>query len=342
MLKKFGERRFKIISVVLIILFLFCFFNSFFGIFDKRVCGDGTRYLECSKNIPYYCSKGTLIQNASFCGCPGETIKNGSFCDYEYQTSPKTVAMNYTLRGETKAIDFIVYKGMEDYLKKHPFYSLYSNEDNYTLQDFKLRIINEPEQRKLLLPLVVEIQNAAKSKEEQARIAISLVQNVPYEEDAFFEGNNPLSWSMKYPYEVVYDQEGLCGSKSDLLVFLLKEIGYGTIIFHYSSENHEAVGIKCSKKYSLDETGYCFVESTQPAVLSYSDGEYSEQGKLYSSPKIIFISNGISLNNNMEEFRDAQELKRISKASDLHNGKINFMEYTRGKQITKKYGLGTF
>jgi len=332
----------KLFVVLLIILFLFCFFNSFFGIFEKRVCGDGTRYEECSKTLPYFCSGGTLVQDTSFCKCPKGSVKKDGSCEYKYQTSPNLVSLNYTLKGKSEKINFIVYGGMVDYLKEHPQSSFYSVGKNYSLQDFKLRIVEEPEQKKLLMPLVIEIQNAARDKEDQARIAISLVQNIPYEDGAFFEGVDPRSWSLKYPYNVLYQQEGLCGSKSDLLAFLLKEIGYEVVIFHYYSENHEAVGIKCPKRYSLRKTGYCFVESTQPAIISYSSGGYSEQGKLYSVPEIIPISKGISLKGNMEEYRDAAVLTRLYQESEKNNGKTNLMEYIRDRQLTEKYGLENY
>jgi len=336
---KENENSAKIFVVLFIITFLFCFFNSFFGIFEKNVCGDGTPYKECSKNQPYYCSKGMLVQNAAFCGCPENSTKKENVCEYFYQTSPKFVMLYYVLDGNYKKINFSVYEGMVDYLKKNPQHSFYFNGENYSLENFKLRVINEPEQKKLLIPLVIEIQNIAKSKEEQARIAISLVQNIPYEEqnDSMRQMEIYFS-SLKYPYDVLYQQEGLCGSKSDLLAFLLKEIGYDLVIFHYFQENHEAVGIKCPKRYSLNNTGYCFVETTLPAIISYSQGEYFGEGALDSNPKIVKISEGISLDGSMEEYRDARTFYRIYNSSKAYK-KINLMEYFKMSQLTEKYGL---
>jgi hypothetical protein len=192
------------------------------------------------------------------------------------------------------------------------------------------------------MPLVVRIQNLASEKKDQARIAISLVQKIPYETDAVFDSSNPNLWRLKYPYDVLYKQEGLCGSKSDLLAFLLKELGYEVVIFHYYGENHEAVGIKCPKRYSLNGTGYCFIETTRPAILSHSEGEYSEEGKLHSNPEIIKISNGTSLGMDMEEYRHARELSNIYSASENNGGKINVLEYFRYDQLAKRYGLASF
>jgi len=330
------------IIIFLVVVFSFFYFISFFGIFEKKFCGDGTPYGECSGIAPYFCFKGVLVQDASFCKCPENFEQKGDSCEYKFQTVPKVVSLDYFFKGKPKKIDFTVYQGMVDYLGDHPQSSFYSLSDNYSLQDFKLRVIEEPEQKKLLFPLVIAIQNTAKNKDDQARIAISLVQNIPYETSAVFDKENYQSWSLKYPYDVLYEEEGLCGSKSDLLAFLLKELGYEVVILHYYAENHEAVGIKCPKKYSWNNTGYCFVESTQPAIISYSEGEYSEKGELYSNPEIIEISNGASLGGNLEEYRDAETLYRIQVASEKNNGNINLVEYFMRNNLVKKYGLTSY
>lgn len=332
----------KAVVLCLVILFLFLFFNSFFGIFREKTCGDGTLYGECSVNPSYFCSEGILVQDAFRCGCPEGAVQKEDFCESPYQTSIRMIGLDYVFKGASEKIYFKVYKGMKDYLLKHPQINLYMGSENYSLQDFKLKIIDEPEQKKLLIPLVVRIQNLAHSKEDQARIAISLVQNIPYEEDAFFDPQNPALWKLKYPYDVLYKDEGLCGSKSDLLAFLLKELGYEVVIFHYYSENHEAIGLRCPERYSFNHTGYCFVETTYPAIISYSNGEYSEMGALSSVPEIVKISDGISLEEDMEEYRHARELSRIQSASRKNEGRINMLEYFRYNQLAKRYGLEPF
>ncbi len=336
---RFDEDIAKGIVLFLITVFLVSFFSSFFGIFDKNVCGDGTPYGECSENIPYFCSAGILAQNAPTCKCPANSFPNGNLCEWGYQSSPRNASFSYVLNGENRNLEFTLYGGMEKYLGKHPQILFYSNGENYSLEDYKMRVIDEPEQKKLLMPLVVEIQNLAKNRDDQARIAVSLVQNIPYEKGALFNPRVPLSWNLKYPYDVLYQNEGLCGSKTDLLAFLLKELGYEVVIFHYAQENHEAVGVRCPERYSLNNTGYCFIETTQPAIISYSTGEYSEQGKLVSNPEIIKISEGVSLGGNIQEYRDARALDRIYTSSGNNDGKINLMEYFRYNQIARRYGL---
>jgi len=335
---KLDRENIRLFTVLFILLFLFLFFNSFFGIFEKRICGDETPYGECSSNLPYFCMKGKLIQDASVCGCPANSSQRGDFCEYPYQVdtknSSRVIALTYFLNGKKSQIDFLLYDSLKESIDEKPLSIVsYGNEDIPSLIDFKLRSINEPEQKSALIPLVIKIQNLAKDKEDQARIAISLVQNIPYDK------SKGLSLNSKYPYDVLYDNKGLCGSKSELLAFLLREIGYEVAIFHYYWENHEAVGIKCPKKYSFNNSGYCFVESTQPAILSYSNGYYSEQGRLSSTPEIIFISNGTSLGNNLKEYEDARTFDVLFQSLEKHGGAMSTIEAMKYEQFFNKYGI---
>ena len=103
--------------------------------------------------------------------------------------------------------------------------------------------------------------------DDQARIAISLVQQIPYDWQTFGLEN-------RYPYEVIYDNTGVCEEKSRLLAFLLRDLGFDVVLFSFESENHMAVGIMCPVQYSYKNTGYCFVETTEPTMITYSQGEY--------------------------------------------------------------------
>ena len=164
------------IAVLVLIFLIMIKFNDF----NEEVCGDGTAYGNCSLRKPYFCLDGVLVEKASVCGCPDMLTIEGDLCISNYQTNPKNITLKYVLRGEEMEIDFLVYKGMIDYISTLPN-AISSNRDiEPSRQDFKLRNINEKEQRELLLPLSTKIQNLAEDKIDQARIAISLVQNIPY------------------------------------------------------------------------------------------------------------------------------------------------------------------
>ena len=303
-------------------------------------CGDGTHSGECSGNKPYYCDNGILIENVVECGCSEILENKEGICFSEYFTDEINASFKYILRGKENYIDLVLYKGVEEYVSNLPRIITHGVDEEVVLSDFKLKNINDEIQREALVPLVVAIQNKAKSKEEQARIAISLVQNIPYKKtDKLINLSiNQQVESSRYLYDVLYENEGVCGEKSDLLSFLLKELGYGTVIFHYSYENHEAVGVRCPAEYSLGDTGYCFIESTGPSIISYSKGTYVNGYTLSSIPELILVSRGNSLSDKMYEYEDADELETINRIiASTH--KINVFMKSKLEDFEEKYGM---
>lgn len=297
-------------------------------------CGDGTLYDSCSLRKPYYCSDGVFVEKASLCGCQDILKRNGDLCTSEYQTNPKSISLKYILRGEENEIDFTVYKGMSDYISNLSKSISYSGNKTPSRADFKLRNINEPNQREFLLPLVTKIQNTAKNKDDQVRIAVSIVQNIPFgssnKTTKFL--STEINYS-RYPYEVLYDEEGVCGEKSELLLFLLREMGYEIVAFYYLLENHEAVGIKCPDKYGVKDSGYCFVETTGASIITDEEIEYVNGIKLESKPEIIFISYGNSLPENMYEYKDAKDW------IGLREKGVNTFSRNKFDELKEKYGL---
>jgi len=330
----------SVLILTILILFGFYFFinpqiikvESF-----KTSCGDGTLFNKCSSNKPYFCDKGLLIERASVCGClEGFSILDDK-CLSSLYDNYTDINLSYVLKGKNGQISFRVYKGVYDYLLRLPYSINSSLDKNITRLNFKMKKIDDEIQREAILPLVISIQNLAPNdKKDQARIAISLVQNIHYNE---FNNVNLINLSeknsfSKYPYQVIYDYAGSCEGKSELLVFLLKELGYDVAFFYYPLENHEAVGIRCPNKYSLNNSGYCFVETTSPSILGDNQGEYIGQYSLKSNPKLIIVSKGISLPFEMQEYEDSAFFMKIRE-----KGKINIFNKEKYEQIKNWYGI---
>ena len=302
-------------------------------------CGDESFNGSCSENKPYYCSNAVLLENASFCGCSKNLIVQGDSCVSDYQNNSMEIKLKYFIRGEEKEINFTVYKGMADYLSTISREISYSGAEVPLKADFKLKKLNEDNQNQLLMPLVVEIQNLAKDKEEQMRISVSIAQNIEWgfsNKTSKFR-HNKLNYS-RYPYEVLHDSQGVCGEKSELLAFLLRELGFDIVLFYNQLENHESLGIKCPEKYSWHNSGYCFVETTGPSIITDTSIEYVGGLRLSSKPEIIFISEGISLGDDLYEYKDAKDLMRIREKM-LETGKINFFDIKKLDKLNEKYGL---
>ncbi|MFH1608264.1 MAG: hypothetical protein ABIA78_03965 [archaeon] len=324
---------FVIAGFVLISLFLILFVFSW----DVEVdaCGDGTSYESCSVNKPYFCEGGFLAPRASVCGCPEVLTQKGDSCISKYQTEPKDISLRYILRGEEGKIDLVVYGGLVDYVSGIPQSIQYTNGESPSRRDFKLKHLDEVEQRELLLPLVIEIQNIVEDRGDQVRIAVSIVQNIPFgnsEKITLFHGIE-TNYS-RYAYEVLYDAEGVCGEKAELLAFLLRELGYGVSMFYYQIENHESIGIKCSEKYDTRDTGYCFIETTGPSIITDDKIEYVGVGKLFSEPEVIFISEGDSFGRELYEYGDARDLIKLRNKNSL-----NYFQISKYDKLKEKYGL---
>jgi hypothetical protein len=65
-----------------------------------------------------------------------------------------------------------------------------------------------------------------------------------------------------YPFETLYLQRGICSDTTFLAVLWLRELGYGAAILDFPDSNHSAVGIACPLLDSLNNSGYCYVETT--------------------------------------------------------------------------------
>jgi len=322
-----------------VLLFLSVLSFLILGSFNKT-CSDGTPSNSCSKILPYFCVEGNLIERASVCGCFNISFLDGDRCKAPYSTGEKNISLNYTLRGDKGVIIFSVYKGLYDYLTNLPRYSI--SEENYTLLDFRKKMIDNEYQRELLLPLILEIQEITSNKEDQARIILSLVQNIPFGKSNKSVSFGSLSFDyLRFPYEVLYELQGVCGEKSSLAIFLLREIGYGCSFIYYSRENHEAVGIKCESQYSINNSGYCFVETTFPSIILDNKSSYVGLPTLNSDPKILVVAEGVGLDKYEQEYLDAKILNGI-RESAKKKGVINPIQYLQYKILKSRYGFDFF
>ena len=324
-----------LIILGIIILIIYMTPSSGSNIQAVPTCGDGSFYNTCSLDKPYYCYSGILTENVLSCGCPDALMRQGLNCVSQYQSGPEPMNFSYVLDGTNGSISFVAYSGLVTYLSTIPQSIVYTDGQQPLRADFELMRIDEPNQDALLMPLIKDIENLAPNdKTDQARIAISLVQNIPWGSSGktITFGASTVDYS-RYPYEVLYDNQGLCGEKSELLATILKNLGYGVALFYYPEENHEAVGITCPVEHSLNGTGYCFVETSGPAIISDSSIVYQGGITLTSTPQIMIISNGISLPEGMYEYGDAQTL------ASIRNTNLNFISSYQFKQLSAKYGL---
>jgi hypothetical protein len=278
-----------------------------------------------------------------------QTIKSSSTLEsvtpvaytIDFKTDPKTADYGYILRGNRGHITYTVYGGLNNHLKVLSRSISYSGAPPNDI-DFILRDLNDEDQKQFLDPLVEQIQSITQNKDDQARIAVSLVQNLDYDWDSF----KSKSENEKYPYEVLYTGSGVCSEKSELLAYLLRGLGYSVTIFRFDSTNvfpgHDAVGVKCPSQYSYKNTGYCFVETTTPNIITDSNGDYLISGtsdittKLPDTFDTLQICDGNSFDSVSEEYNDALIYNSFEGKKILSQS-----SYDKWQCLVKKYGIKT-
>jgi len=258
---------------------------------------------------------------------PNATLPQGTIME----TGAKKQAYSYAIRTRSQFLYLTTYDGVADYLqKKYPdrptdFYN------PSTLEPYYRQYVSDPVQEKYLADFVRNIHDRSELREERVRIAVSLIQHIPYA---------PTTRTL-YPYEVLHYDMGKCEDKSILMAYVLSQMGYGTSLFLYYPEHHMALGLKCPKQYSYNGSGYCFVETTAPAIMTYSNGTYVEVGKLVSTPEIIKISDGDSFDQISEEYTDARSFETVINSASW-NGSVMILDtinYNQFGYLRQKYGL---
>jgi hypothetical protein len=308
-------------------------------------CSDGTADTDCSSDQPYYCHNGTLEEKASLCGCPAGTVQDNDRCEIPYMTDPELKEFPFTLDGQTYKMTTTLYGGLNDYLATQQGweYSYYGNAPSPQELEgiYADQWVDQPNQDMLIDNLTNDIERWTSNKDDQARIAISIVQNIPYDWAEYYQSVDSNSYyNEKFPYQVLYTDAGICQDKSELLVLLLKKLGFGAALLEYDAQDHEAVGIACPaeySQYSLGNTDYCFVESTIPTIVTDDMGTYlGGTGNITLGPPsgIIKMSDGRSFNAS-QEYADAQKEEEL----DAMPEPLGDSDYAEWVALVNRYGL---
>ena len=247
-----------------------------------------------------------------------------------------TFDYKYCLHGSYRTLQYTTYANINEYCRKKPRSMSYRhNEAPPRDVDFLLIYMNDDVQKKYLDPLVEQIRSITPNRDDQLRIAVSLVQHIDYDMDGVI--NDTIT--NKYPYEVLYTRSGVCEEKSRLLCYLARGLGYGCVLFRYPVDNHAAVGIKCPKAYRYLDFDYCFVESTTPTIMTDCAGEHVGSGKLTTRPRALLISQGLSFNSVVDEYNDAVEYNKIVSKGQANGKALYQNDYDKWTALNRKYGI---
>ncbi len=102
------------------------------------------------------------------------------------------------------------------------------------------------------------VANKNWTDDQFAEFILAFIQYIPYDQAKLAAGNN----NPYYPYETLYLDKGVCSDKTFLSLLFLRELGYGAAVLDFPGINHTAVGIQCPREQSINNSGYCYVETT--------------------------------------------------------------------------------
>jgi len=239
-----------------------------------------------------------------------------------------TRSYDYVLNGRQGTLSLALSTELhDDYLTKKPTWDIRDNASYF------LSYLNDPSQKQYIKTLADEIREETGNPDDQARIATSLVQHITYEKGVKY----------RYPYEVLYQVNGVCGEKSMLLADLLRELGFKSAVLYFVPENHMAAGIACQAPYDFKGSGYCIIEATHPYIISDETAFWTNSRTAdWSMPEVIGVSEGRFLESSENDYNDARELINLKLqiyAAREAGRSLSSEENQRWYQIKEKYNL---
>jgi len=254
----------------------------------------------------------------------GTTPPATTLPDMDYRQSPKTTSFSYVTDGNRRSLSFTTYGGLSDFFsnKSHSYH--YDPETGVIIELLENEVQNEN-----MRPFIDMIRKRSTTNDDQARIAISLVQRIP------FNGNlyNRTATDWYYPYETLHTTIGSDADKSILLAYILNELGYETVLFDFS--DHMAVGVKSSSKYAFYGTGYAYIETTRPTIITYEPDTSYGGFRISSNPRIFHLSGGRRAMDVTAEYSDAMRMKQLGEMG----GSLNQSNRAELAKISDKYDL---
>lgn len=224
-------------------------------------------------------------------------------------------------------------------------YQMFFNLPSYTCGQFgytdatlgacyNFMFLDRADQKEGLQPLVDWLNRKIKKSGDRVRAAASLTQNIDYdynkatgeEEVATGRGHGT-----RYPYETLYENSGICGEKSFLITYLLKELGYGTATMVFLSPLHRVAGVKCAPEYDFRDTGYCIIQPNYRKMITWEGSQKDEDPY-----QITVLSDGKTLNAK-NDYKDSRKYWEIMNSIDA--GTYTAKQAKAYRKLIKKYGL---
>ena len=299
-----------------------------------------------------------------FSGEPNENIEVKKFPPLE---EPKTINFNWEYKDRYYALTEILYKTVDSYYHNSTPKECYCSE-NDCLNDLKFKqecyagFLKEADEDDTISRFVLDIKSLGQqdklNDDEVIELIVAFVQSIPYDKERSgkilsfsdtTDTDDPDLRPSKYPYETLFEYEGVCSDKSILAAALIKQFGYGVSLLGYPNEEHMALGIKCVKDYSSYNSGYCYAEvtnigyriglipsesnikSNQPfseiVIQPYKEQKENQYQEVkLGTPEIYEISDGRTYMKIIDTVRIEQETQSLLKIIDEQENQLIYYE----------------
>jgi hypothetical protein len=96
-----------------------------------------------------------------------------------------------------------------------------------------------------------------------------------------------------------------------------------------------AVGIKSSSRYSFYDTGYAYIETTRPTIITYEPDAGDSFFSLTRNPRVIPLVGGKKALDVSTEYGDARRMKQLEQMG----GNLNQSYRAERTKISDTYDL---
>ena len=258
-----------------------------------------------------------------------------SIIEFPELEEPVEMIFQWEYEGEPYTISETLYITVYEYYGSQPKKLTYTEGDYIKDLEEKywLMFLEVAEEDDIFSQIVSDIKAIGEkrgfSNDEILELAMAFVQSIPYDEAKAAEANA----LPRYPYEVLYDNMGVCSGKTFLAALLAQELEYGISLFDYKKENHISLGIKCTEEYSSYNSGYCHTETTYPnwriGIISFKDIEgieASETFSLESEPNVYQVFDGKTYEGIINTVAIIKEMKLLKQEIDVLDSQLKSLE----------------
>lgn len=260
----------------------------------------------------------------------------------------KVATFNWKYKGKNYSLDEKLYDSFYKFYNSLPAGTVFNGESAVGWleknNDIFLNKVNGDNSLSELAQALKDIGDKNNFDENQlAELVATFIQNIPYDTEKFNNIKSGTKEKMYYPYEVLFNNKGVCSDKSYLAYSLLRNLGYGVSIFLFPEDQHMAIGVKCPVEYSNYDSGYCFLETTtlgnkigSPPNLSkefgtatskielsdFSDdsteSEYSPLGRI----EILNKSDGLTYTGIIDTIKTQKEIDSLNASINVQGGSL--------------------